>query len=132
MEALEIEGQTNQTPLARRGPDPTQGELAEAEHLLDDADHGFDRAFACAVNGFAQRGSQLVGHLEPLSWRPPAAGQVVARSAGANWDDGDHAPSQYRVRCRASHTPKASRGRCTRRPARRPRACRARTGWPPE
>ena len=64
MEALEIEGQTDQTPLACRRRDPTQGELAEAEDLFDDADHRFDRAFACPVDRFAQRGSQLVGHLD--------------------------------------------------------------------
>src|SRR2546421_6737711 len=62
MEALEIERQTDQAPLARRRRDPTQGELAEAKYLLDDADHRFDRAFACAVDRFAQRGSELVGH----------------------------------------------------------------------
>src|SRR6266700_5653684 len=44
MEALEIERQTDQAPLARRRRDPTQGELAEAQHLLDDADHRFDGA----------------------------------------------------------------------------------------
>src|SRR6266702_8666488 len=64
MEALELEGQTDQTPLARRRRDPTQGELAEAEYLLDDTDHRFDRAFACSVDRFAQRGSELVGHLD--------------------------------------------------------------------
>ncbi len=64
MEALEIERQTDQTPLARRRRDPAQGELAEAQHLLDDAEHRFDRAFACAVDRFAQRGSELVGHLD--------------------------------------------------------------------
>ena len=64
MEALEIERQTDQAPLACRRPDPTQGELAEAEHLLDDADHRFDATFACRVDGFAQRGSELVGHFD--------------------------------------------------------------------
>src|SRR6266567_7350021 len=63
MEALEIEGQTDQTPLARRR-DPTQGELAEAEYLFDDADHRVDGACACPVDRFAQRGSKLVGHLD--------------------------------------------------------------------
>ncbi len=92
MEALEIERQTDQTPLARRRLDTPQGELAKAEHLLDDADHRFDRAFACP-------------------------------------DDGDHAPWRCRVQCCASHTPPASRGRCTRYPARLPRAYRVRTGW---
>src|SRR2546421_8208112 len=64
MEALEIEGQTDQTPLTRRRRDPTQGELAEAEHLFDDADYRLDRAFAYPIDRFAQRGSQLVGHLD--------------------------------------------------------------------
>jgi hypothetical protein len=40
MEALEIERQTDQTPLARRRQDPTQGELAAAEYLFNDADTG--------------------------------------------------------------------------------------------
>jgi len=53
MEALEIEGQTDQTPLASRRQFPAQGELAKAQHLLDDADHRFNRTFACAVDGFA-------------------------------------------------------------------------------
>ena len=53
MEALQIESQTDQTPLASRRQFPAQGELAKAQHLLDDADHRFNRAFACAVDGFA-------------------------------------------------------------------------------
>src|SRR5450759_3425412 len=73
MEALEIEGQTDQAPLARRRRDPTQGELTEAQHLFEDADHRFDGAFARAVDRFTQRGSQLVGHLDlragVLRWR---------------------------------------------------------------
>jgi hypothetical protein len=40
MEALEIESQTDQAPLASRRRCPTQGELAEAEDLFDDPDHG--------------------------------------------------------------------------------------------
>src|SRR5579859_2072683 len=64
MEALEIERQTDQAPLARRRRDPTQGELAEAEDLFDDPDHRFDRAFACPVDRFAQRSPELVGHLD--------------------------------------------------------------------
>src|SRR5260370_37249467 len=63
MEALEIESQTDQAPLARRRRCPTQGELAEAEHLFDDAEHRFDRAFACAVDRLAQRSPELVRHL---------------------------------------------------------------------
>src|SRR5258707_2536488 len=64
MEALEIEGQTDQTPFASGRQFPEQGELAEAEHLLDDTDHRFDGPFARAVDGFAQGGSELVGHLD--------------------------------------------------------------------
>src|SRR5258708_3307860 len=64
MEALEIESQTDQAPLASRRQFPAQGELTEAEHLLDDADHRFDGTFACAVDGFAQGGLELVGHLD--------------------------------------------------------------------
>src|SRR5260370_39164569 len=62
MEALEIEGQTDQAPLTSDRLDTSQRELAEAEHLLDDADHRFDGAFACAVDRFAQRRPELVGH----------------------------------------------------------------------
>ncbi len=56
MEALEIESQTDQTPLASRRQFSAQRALAEAEHLLDDAEHRFDGAFASAVDGFAQGG----------------------------------------------------------------------------
>src|SRR5438309_4440318 len=64
MEALEIERQTDQAPLASGGQDSTQGELAEAQHLLDDADHRFDATLACAVDRFAQRCPELRGHLD--------------------------------------------------------------------
>src|SRR5437660_9248279 len=73
MEALEIEGQTDQTPLARRRRDPPQGKLAEAEDLFDDADHRFDGTFACPVDRFTKRGPELVGHFDlrarVLRWR---------------------------------------------------------------
>jgi hypothetical protein len=39
MEAIEIEGQTDQTPLTSCRLDTSQRELAEAMHLFDDADH---------------------------------------------------------------------------------------------
>src|SRR5438132_8887195 len=64
MEALEIESQTDQTPLASRRLDPAQGELAEAEHLLDDPDHRFNRVLACPVDRFPQCRLELVGHLD--------------------------------------------------------------------
>src|SRR5215469_6155309 len=63
MEALEIEGQTDQSPLASGGFFPTQGELAEAEHVLDNANDWFDRAFADAIDSFAHGGGKLVSHL---------------------------------------------------------------------
>ena len=64
METLEIEGQTDQAPLASGGQFTAQGELAEAQHLLDDADHRFDGAFARPIDRFAQRRLELVGHLD--------------------------------------------------------------------
>src|SRR5690349_17047093 len=64
MEALEIEGQTDQTPLKSLSLDPAQGELAEAQHLFDDPDHRFDGAFACSIDRFAQRRLELGGHLD--------------------------------------------------------------------
>ncbi len=64
MEALEIEGQTDQAPLASRRRCPTQGELAEAEDLFDDPDYWFNCAFACPVDRFTQRSPELVGHLD--------------------------------------------------------------------
>src|SRR2546425_9289846 len=64
MEALEIERQTDQTPLTSSSLGPAQGELAEAQHLFDDPDHRFDGAFACSIDRFAQRRLELVGHLD--------------------------------------------------------------------
>src|SRR5713226_5083914 len=97
MEALEIESQTDQAPLTSRRRCPTQGELTEAQYLFDDPDHWFDRVFACPINRFAQRGSELVGHLDLRDFHPQTAGLAGARSAAASWDDGDHGP----WRCRA-------------------------------
>ena len=54
MEAFEIESQTDQTPFPSRRRCPTQGELVEAQHLFDDPDHRFDRAFACPVGNLAK------------------------------------------------------------------------------
>src|SRR5437667_10699509 len=64
MEALEIESQTDQAPLTGSSLFTAQRELAKAQHLLNNPDHGFDGAFACAVDGFAQRCLELVGHLD--------------------------------------------------------------------
>src|SRR5918912_1529900 len=50
MQPLQIERQTDQTPLARGYLLAAQRELAEAHHLFDDADHRLDRAFAQAVD----------------------------------------------------------------------------------
>src|SRR5262249_4496155 len=40
-----------------------QGELAEAKHLLNDANDWFDGAFADPIDGLADGGLELVGHL---------------------------------------------------------------------
>src|SRR2546429_1444215 len=63
MEALEVEGQTDQPPLTDGGLLPTQGELAEAEHVLDHSNDRFDSAFADAIDGFAHGSLKLVSHL---------------------------------------------------------------------
>ncbi len=84
MEALEIESQTDQTPLASRRLDPTQGELAEAQHLFDDPDHRFDRAFACLIDRFTQCCPELVGHLELPRWPPQVGDRAAGRSAAAS------------------------------------------------
>lgn len=54
MEALQIERQTDEAPLASRRPFPAQRELAEAQHLLDEADHRFDGTLARAIDRFTQ------------------------------------------------------------------------------
>ena len=64
MEALEIESQTDQTPLTSSGLCTTQGELAEAQYLLDDSDNRFNGAFACRVDRFADCRLELVRHLD--------------------------------------------------------------------
>ena len=64
METLEIESQTDQTPLTSRRLYTTQRKLAEAQHILDDPDHWFNRAFACRVDRFADCRLELVCHLD--------------------------------------------------------------------
>src|SRR5450755_4359918 len=64
MEALEIESQTDQTPLARCRMFTTQGELTETKHLFDDPNDRFDGAFASCVDGFAHCCLEFVGHLD--------------------------------------------------------------------
>jgi hypothetical protein len=49
METLEIECQTDQSPLTRCGQFPSQGELAETQDLLDNPDNWFDSAFGLSV-----------------------------------------------------------------------------------
>src|SRR5580765_8104414 len=65
METLEIESQTDQTPLASSSLYTTQRELAEAQHILDDPDHRFNGAFACRVDRFAYSRLELVCHFHP-------------------------------------------------------------------
>src|SRR2546423_11274114 len=64
MQPLQIERHTDQTPLASRGLLAAQRELAKAQHLFDDPDHGLNRAFAQPVNRFADDRLELVGHLD--------------------------------------------------------------------
>src|SRR6266496_5998058 len=63
MEALEIEGQTDQAPLASRRLSTTQRELAETQHLFDNFDDRFDGAFASPIDRFAHRCLELVRHV---------------------------------------------------------------------
>ena len=63
MQPLQIERQTDQTPLARGGRFPAQRELAKAQYLFDDANHWFDRAFAQAVDRLADRRLEFICHL---------------------------------------------------------------------
>src|SRR3989442_402950 len=107
MEALEIESQTDQAPLASRRRYSPQGELAEAEYLFDDPDHWFDRAFACPVDRFAQRSPELVGHLDLRTG-------ILRRRV---WQG------------REALLP-ASRDRSSQRPALLPRGCRSSMEWP--
>src|SRR5258708_14775899 len=125
MEALEIESQTDQAAFESVGQFPARGELAEAQHLLDDADHRFNGAFACPVDRFAQHGLELVGHLEPSNSRPGVVDRAGARTVAASLDDGDHAPSRYTARYRASHTPAGWRGQNTRHPVPPPLSCQS-------
>lgn len=61
MQALEVEGETNQAPFASSFVLATQRELAKAQDLLDDADDGLYGALACAVDELAKFSLQLVG-----------------------------------------------------------------------
>ena len=63
MHAFEIERQADQAPFSSSRPQAAQRELAEAQDFLDDADHGFDGAFAQTIDGLANLGLQLVSHL---------------------------------------------------------------------
>jgi hypothetical protein len=64
MQALEIEGQTEQGPFASSLVQAAQRELAEAQDLLDDANHGFHRGLAHRIDALADFGPQLVGHVD--------------------------------------------------------------------
>lgn len=53
VQPLQVEGGARQAPLAGDRDQATQGELAEVQHLLDDAQDRFDGALAQAVDGLA-------------------------------------------------------------------------------
>src|SRR5712691_11818337 len=103
MEALEIEGQTDQAALTSGRLETAQRELAEAEHLLDDADHRFDGAFACAVDRFAQRRPELVGHFHLGAGTLRRRVRQRRESLLPGLDDGDHGPWRCRARYRVWH-----------------------------
>ncbi len=73
MQTLEIVGQTDQGPLASEVDQTPKGELAEAQHLLDDANDRFNRRLAQAIEAIADVGAELVGHYfyggSILGWR---------------------------------------------------------------
>ncbi len=81
MQPLQIERQTDQTPLARGGHLAAQRELAEAQHLFDNPNHGLDRAFAQAVDHFPEHGFELGGHLNcgtgVVGWRRRQRGKAL-------------------------------------------------------
>src|SRR4051794_31220103 len=81
MQPLQIERQTDQTPLARGGLLAAQRELPEPQHLFDDTDHRLNRAFAHAVDRLPDRGFELVGHLHfgtgTLRWRRGRLGKTL-------------------------------------------------------
>src|SRR5215210_8625783 len=62
MQPLQVPGQADQAPLPGGRRQPTQGELPEAEPLLEAADDRLNRAFTQPVDRLAGDGLQLVGH----------------------------------------------------------------------
>src|SRR3989337_2279107 len=95
MQPFQIEGQANQTPFPGSGRQPTQGELAKAEHFFDDADDGFYGAFPQPIDGLADPGLK-----NPLSnaaaWGFPSCGERAARVGSASrlslgWLESDEA-----------------------------------------
>src|SRR6266705_1496731 len=119
METLEIEGQTDQTPLTSSSLGPAQGELAKAEYLFDDADHRFDGAFACSIDRFAQRRLELVGHLDLgtglLRWGFGERGEPLLPTGmmriTTRGDVGLDAPLLTRCQCRWAKIPGIQRCR---------------------
>ncbi len=77
MEALEIERQTDQTPLASRRC-PTQGEPAEAEYLFDDPDHRSVDFFLQVSPSFKLSATFLLSCLPDLYRMIPRARSQVA------------------------------------------------------
>ena len=63
MQPIQIERQTHETPLACAGALAAQRELAEAQDLFDDPNHGFNRGFADAIDGLAKHRFAFIGHL---------------------------------------------------------------------
>jgi len=59
MQALEVEGQTDQGPFASSLVQAAQRELAEVQDLLDDANHGFHRSRTVTVKRTSRPGESL-------------------------------------------------------------------------
>jgi hypothetical protein len=64
MQSFDVEGQTYQAPFPCGSGLSTQGELAEAQDFLDDADDRFDGTLSQAIDGLADLGLQFEGHLD--------------------------------------------------------------------
>src|SRR5262249_30762945 len=81
MQALQIERQTDQAPLASTRLLAALRELTESHHLFDDADDWLDCAFAHTIDRSPNRSFELVGHLHLgtglIRWRRGRFGKAL-------------------------------------------------------
>src|SRR5258708_7935091 len=64
MQALEVNSQTDQSPLASRSRQATQGKLTKAQDFFDDANDWFDSTFTETVDFTTNLGMEFVSHLD--------------------------------------------------------------------